>query len=52
MDEKGTAFSIRPAIGRRDKNVLPEYIEIQSFISKMNGGRVYDHVKNMFLRRI
>ena len=52
MDEKGTAFSIRPSIGTRVKNVLPEYIEIQNFfLSKVNCNTVYDHVKNIFLKR-
>ena len=35
VDEKGTAFSIRPSIGRRDKSVLPDNIEIQNFLSKI-----------------
>ena len=35
VDEKGTAFSIRPSIGKRDENVLPENIEIQNFLSKL-----------------
>lgn len=48
VDEKGTAFSIRPSIGRRDKIVLTEYIEICTFFSsEMNCTTVYNHAKKI-----
>ena len=45
VDEKGTAFSIRPSIGRRDNILLSaEYI----YFSKMNCNTGHDHAQNVY----